>query len=210
MIISRYNLDLRSVTTNDLETVRTWRNKSRVRQHMQFQEEISEEQQLSWFNALDTERNVYWIFSKGGKDIGVVHIKNITDGVGEPGIFTGVDEYLLSPLPALAILVMMDIAFASLGREALTAKIQVNNHHNLWTNLRFGYEPDHKIDNSRFEYYRVEKERFRSYTAFLRPSLKKLYGDKTQVSFNGNTTGILKKVADSMVMESENSGVLQL
>ena len=163
---------------------------------MQYSKLITQEEQARWFQALDTDRNVYWIFSKDEIDIGLVHIKDISNRVGEPGIFTGLESYLGTPIPAMAILVMMDIGFDVLGLHELKAKIQVNNNINLWTNLKFGYEPQHISVGGGFEYYSVNRDSFRNHTKTLRPSLEKLYGRQTTFEGFTNADGLLGKAVN--------------
>lgn len=209
MIIKKHGLELRSLLESDLNMIRTWRNKQRVRKHMQFQRVVSEEDQIRWFNSLDPDRNVYWVFSKNGVDIGLVHIKNIQNGeYGEAGIFTGLDDYLGTPVPALAILTMMDIAFNILNLKSLKAKIQTNNNRNVWTNLKFGYQPDNRSDQLEFAYYSVNRSQFLQATEILRSVLIKLYGDQTEILNSENEKGFLKRSVELLKAKPSSDRIL--
>ncbi|MFT4681172.1 MAG: RimJ/RimL family protein N-acetyltransferase [Granulosicoccus sp.] len=191
MIINKYGLKLRLLVNSDLEMVRMWRNKSRVRKHMQYQKIVSKQDQEVWFSGLDWSRSVYWVFSKNDLDIGLVHIKNIQDEVGEAGVFTGLDEFLDTPVPAIAILVMMDTAFDIIGLKRLRAKISSNNNHTLWANLKFGYVSEDKDSKSEFNYYSTDETLFKNATSPLRQSLLKLYGAECKIESDGNKHVIL-------------------
>ena len=209
MIINKYGLELRSLLEADLDMIRTWRNKQRVREHMQFQDVVSTEDQIRWFSALNPNQNVYWVFSINGVGIGLVHIKDIQNGeFGEAGIFTGLDDYLGTPVPALAILTMMDVAFDVLGLKTLKAKVQTNNNRNIWTNLKFGYQPDISSNESEFAYYSVERPQFLKATKGLRSVLVKLYGDQTEIIVSENETGFLKQSVERLKAKPTSERVL--
>lgn len=209
MIIKKHGLELRSLLESDLDMIRTWRNKERVREHMQFQSVVSTEDQIRWFNSLDPDQNVYWVFAKNGIDIGLVYIKNIQNGeYGEAGIFTGLDNYLGTPVPALAILTMMDIAFDVLGLPTLKAKIQTNNNRNIWTNLKFGYQPDNTADQSDFAYYSVDRSQFLQATAIFRSVLLKLYGNQTTILDSENEKGLLKRSVELLRAKPTSDRIL--
>ncbi|MEM7038683.1 MAG: hypothetical protein AAF570_16980 [Bacteroidota bacterium] len=73
-LIDGYGIRLRRVQAADLEQVRMWRNAEHVRANMEFQTEISQEAQESWFSKLDLERNFYWVASQAEVDFGVLHV----------------------------------------------------------------------------------------------------------------------------------------
>jgi RimJ/RimL family protein N-acetyltransferase len=185
MKLTRYGIQLETLTAEHLEMVRLWRNQDYIRSRMQYQQVLTSEDQLRWFKHLDPEKNLYWVFRHNDYPIGLVHIKDIAaDGtVGEAGVFTGAALYLESPQPILAILFMMEIAFYVIGIEKLKAKIHHENVKAIRFNLQLGYQlvPDQAEG---FQYYEVDKARFENFTRSLRSDSQRLYGSSTSLSLS--------------------------
>lgn len=182
MRLKRYGIVLESLRQDHLEMVRLWRNQDHVRMNMQFQQELTRDDQLSWFDRLDNERNLYWIIRTEDYPIGLIHVKEIDEEskLGEAGIFIGEPSYLHMPQPMLAILVMMELAFLALGLKQLKAKIKSGNEHAISFNKQLGYfvEPDQPEG---FQYYHTDWRSFDSATEKLRVSAQHMYGAETQV-----------------------------
>lgn len=183
MRVSRYGIELETLTAEHLEMVRLWRNQDYIRSRMQFQKVLTSEDQLRWFRQLDQKRNLYWVFRHNDYPIGLVHIKDVdADGlVGEAGVFTGAALYLESPQPMLAILFMMEIAFNVIGLQKLKAKIHHQNLKAIRFNLQLGYEVL-PVQPEGFQYYEVDSERFERFTKNLRSDSVRLYGSGTSIS----------------------------
>jgi len=183
MRVSRYGIELETLTAEHLEMVRLWRNQDYIRSRMQFQKVLNSEDQLLWFKQLDQKRNLYWVFRHNDYPVGLVHIKDVDaeGSVSEAGVFTGAALYLESPQPMLAILFMMEIAFNVIGLQKLKAKIHHSNKKAIRFNLQLGYEliPDQPEG---FQYYEVDSERFDRFTKNLRRDSARLYGTATSIS----------------------------
>ena len=141
MILRKYGVELKSITSSDLEQIRMWRTDSFVQERMFFQDDISIEQQQNWFKSLRNS-DVYFIVEYKQKRIGVINVKNIdfTERTGEAGIFIGDEEYRQSFVPMLAILCLMNTFFVDFDFRALTASLRSDNEKALKFNLDLGYE----------------------------------------------------------------------
>lgn len=71
------DINLIPLAEDDLELVRNWRNSPEVATYMYNEQQISEEQQKSWFRNIDTNRSVYWLIEYEGKKLGLASINGI-------------------------------------------------------------------------------------------------------------------------------------
>jgi RimJ/RimL family protein N-acetyltransferase len=145
MILKKYGIQLRSLTVNDLERVREWRNDPFVRERMFYQNEITAEDQERWFSNLDATSQYYLIFFEE-IPIGVINVKEIDwiERTGEAGIFIGLEDYRNSFVSMLAIFCMMDAYFDAFGFTKLTAVLRADNSAAKQFNLDLGYQIIHE------------------------------------------------------------------
>ena len=90
----------------DCEMVRQWRNAEHIRQHMFYQEVITPEAQRSWFDALRRDVDFFYVIT-ADKPIGLIHVKDLRNGVGNAGLFIHDQAYWGSPFSGLASLIML-------------------------------------------------------------------------------------------------------
>lgn len=182
MRLQRYGVTLETLKPDHLEMVRLWRNQDFVRNNMQFQEELSREDQEKWYATLDMNQNLYWIIRAHAYPIGLIQIKDVDlqNSSGEAGIFVGEPSYLEMPQPMLAILFMMELAFFALELKKLRAKIRTGNQHAISFNQKLGYKllPD---QHEEFQYYEVSEGEFSLATARIRSQSARMYGAETMV-----------------------------
>lgn len=176
MRIKKYGIELKRLTENELEQVRSWRNADHVRLNMAYQEIISTEQQQAWFKQLDVNRNYYFLIQSDDKALGVVNLKDIDleAKTAEAGIFIGETEYLNTLTPILATVAIMEFAFEELELKALKAKIARDNEKAILFNKRLGYVKAKEDLESDYEYYTTTQALFKVATESIRPVLQKL------------------------------------
>lgn len=147
MRISNYGIELISMTEEDLDMVRVWRNRPDVSEFMFFQTEITPEKQLDWFKSLDNTAVYLMIVHKGDK-IGVINVKNIDwyKRSGEAGIFVGEHNYRNSPISMQAIFALMDAFFFDFKFKSLKATVKSSNENAIDFNERLGYEIESEVD----------------------------------------------------------------
>jgi len=56
---SKFGIDFKRLSPDNLETVRCWRNSEDVRPYMQYQKIISPDEHLKWYQELDDKTNFY-------------------------------------------------------------------------------------------------------------------------------------------------------
>lgn len=73
------DITLIPLSETHLEMVRNWRNSQEVRQYMYTDQEISQQDQINWFNKVKNDNTCkYWIISYEEKSLGLVSITNIS------------------------------------------------------------------------------------------------------------------------------------
>lgn len=71
---------LRTVSEDDLEMIRNWRNSDEVSKYMYTSDIISKDQQESWFERIKNDRSTkYWIIEYKGKDLGLASLTGINN-----------------------------------------------------------------------------------------------------------------------------------
>jgi hypothetical protein len=143
MVIKQYGISLQSITENDLETIRQWRNDKSVVKHMLYQKKITKQEQKAWYQNLDKTQNLYFIYNHQG----VIHLKNIdwTLKEAEAGIFTTHQEH--SFINIASIITLMDFAFEVICMNQLHAKVNKASIANITMNLQLGYQITSNEDN---------------------------------------------------------------
>lgn len=71
---------LRTVSEDDLEMIRNWRNSDEVSKYMYTSDIISKDQQESWFERIkDDKSSRYWIIEYKGEDLGLASLTGINN-----------------------------------------------------------------------------------------------------------------------------------
>ncbi|MFT5021221.1 MAG: UDP-4-amino-4,6-dideoxy-N-acetyl-beta-L-altrosamine N-acetyltransferase [Polaribacter sp.] len=129
MRIERYGISLKTVSFEDLETVRNWRNSDLVRPYMFYRKIISPQEQENWFLKLDPLTNFYFIICHNDVQIGVCNIRDIDweKGHCEGGVFVGEEKYFNSSVPIRAVLTACEYWFNFLAIEKVSISILMGN-----------------------------------------------------------------------------------
>ncbi len=176
MRLSKYGIVLESLTFEDIDLVRNWRNSDHVRLTMSYQQYIDAEAQKQWFQSLDKQSNIYLLIKEVDAKIGLINLKNINWELGsaEAGIFIGEKEYLNSLAPLLATISIMEYAFEELKLNKLRAKISRTNFKAIFFNEGIGYVKEDGQEEMDFQYYYVTPQQFINSTKSIRSTLDKL------------------------------------
>jgi UDP-4-amino-4,6-dideoxy-N-acetyl-beta-L-altrosamine N-acetyltransferase len=176
MQLIKYGITLESLTEQDLELVRNWRNSNHVRLNMEYQTIIDSKMQSNWFNSLDKNNNLYFTILQNSKKIGLINLKDIDWEIceAEAGIFIGDTEYLNTLTPVLATICIMEYAFETLRLKTLKAKIATNNLKAILFNENIGYRKQGGHSENNFLYYETNEVLFKECTKNLRKTLDKL------------------------------------
>ena len=141
MFIDRFGIQLRSIKQTDLELMRSWRNADHVRKAMFYQDKISEEQQLMWFQNL-ANSDCYLMILIDENPAGICNVKEIDweSRSGEAGVFIGEKQFLNSLLAVSSVIAMMDTFFNQFGFTKLKATVRANRPDLILFNEQLGYQ----------------------------------------------------------------------
>lgn len=143
IILQDFGVLLRQLTHDKIEMVRQWRNDPKIRQYMEFREEITPEMQERWFQKVSTSgKDYYFIIEVDGKEIGLINVRDIDFDMrqGEPGIFIWDDAFVNSDFSFRSSLCLLDFAFDKLGLVKLKSHILKDNSRAIAFNKVWGYE----------------------------------------------------------------------
>jgi len=202
----RYGINLERLHLNHLEMVRQWRNSNAVRTRMHYQEKISPQQQISWFEQLSLLNNWYFVASVNQNPFGLLHVKNINweKLVGESGAFIGDHVHVGDVETGLAILAFMDFAFLILGLDQLTAKYHPGFKKTVDLNNMLGYTVTDEESNG-FVRASVTLENYLQKTSALRKSAEKMRGSATVIMDEGEwlaeRTALLRSTQRQYLLE---------
>jgi RimJ/RimL family protein N-acetyltransferase len=163
MIAEQYGLTYKRVTIEDIELIRYWRNQPHIKQTMQFQEDITPEMQLKWFQSINNKDNYYFIIEVDTKKIGMINCKNADPitRIAEGGIFIWDLEYWNTPIPVFAALSMLEGVFEVFSAAgASIATVKKDNTKALHFNKMLGYEIIQETKNDEFIKLLLTKERY--------------------------------------------------
>jgi len=172
----RYDISLKRLSLDKIETVRNWRNDPKISQYMDFREYITPEMQLNWFNKINNENNYYFIVKYNNEEIGLVNIKDIdyNKKCAETGIFIYEDKYLNSDVGIRAALCNIDFAFEYLNLDYIPGHIMADNKRAIRFNKAFGCLLAENQEGLEKQLYILTKERYYQY----RGKLLLLFKDK--------------------------------
>ena len=142
MKITNYGITLSRLTEDKIELVRNWRNDPKIAQYMEFEEYITPEMQLTWFNKINNDKNYYFIIEYNKHEVGLINVKDIDSEIyqGEAGIFIYDDDCLNSTVSFQATLCLYDFCFETLKLKQLTAHILNDNKRAIKFNKMIGFK----------------------------------------------------------------------
>ena len=106
---------------------------------MFYQEFISQENQVKWFNGLRPDKDFYYLIHTD-KPIGLINIKEIEDGQGDVGLFIHDTEYWGSPYPLWASWLLLTAFFSRIDIRSLRASVHLDNNNAVEYNRFLGFE----------------------------------------------------------------------
>ncbi len=127
MKLEQFGLVLEGLRESELERLRQWRNNAAIRQHMEYQEEISPAMQHAWFERVQTTAYYYFIIRTDSQPIGLIHLAQVDDRSAEAGLFIGEADYWGTSVPARASLCILHFAFEELRLQVVQAKVKRDN-----------------------------------------------------------------------------------
>lgn len=162
MEIKKYDVILQRLTADKCEMVRNWRNDPKISRYMEYQEYITPEMQMKWFEKINNDQNYYFIIVYDKKEIGLINVKDIDaqNRTGEEGIFIYDDDYLNSDISFRSSLAIDDFCFEDLQLEKIWAHIRKDNKRAITYNQLFGFKLQENQENILNQLYALEKEEY--------------------------------------------------
>lgn len=191
MIIEKYGIKLVSLKEEDIELVRTKRNDPNIQKKMFFQKNISKQDQINWFKAIDGEREFYFVLHLKGEKIGLAHgrIKSFKEKVAEGGMFIWSEEYIGTYIPVLASICLTDLCFFIVGMSSSVAEVRMDNPKVIEYNLSLGYKilnRDEVLGKIKME---LTKEDYINASEKIRKTIKKITKQNTDLSLEDMVEG---------------------
>ncbi len=205
MIIKGYAVTLSRLTVADIEQVRQWRNSEKVRQFMEFREEITSEMQEKWFASIDNEFNNYYIIHDGETKIGLIYGAEIDWDKGitqNGGIFIYDESYWNTYFPLSATLLLMEISFI-LGMKEAYIKVLHDNEKAIQFNTNIGFVKLPGQEGILNQRYVLTKESYDLKTEKLRQLIEKVYSDSISVIITQPEHIVSKRAIEEYKLQSE-------
>lgn len=163
IVLEQYGITLKRITKNDIELIRNWRNHPTIRKTMAYQKKISSREQLEWFEKINNPLNYYLLIIIDEKPIGVINCKdvNLKDQYGEGGIFIWDGNYISSPIPSIASIILIDYIFniIEIGNKSFV-RVLSNNIPAQKYNQMLGYVLLPGQSSQKNQWYILTKEDF--------------------------------------------------
>ncbi len=127
MKIEGYGVILYRLDESRLELMRNWRNSDYVNNRMLYNSFITEEEQKEWFLKINNDKNYYFVAEFEGKYVGVIHVKDIENKVGEGGIFLVNNSYENADIVPRMVACFNDFIFNELKLDHIYSKVKKDN-----------------------------------------------------------------------------------
>ncbi len=174
-ILNQYGISLKRINKNDIELIRKWRNHPNIRKYMGYKKKISEKEQNEWFKKVNTPFNYYFLIIINDTPVGVINCKdvNINEEYGEGGIFIWDDDFLNTPYPIFASLILLDFIFNELkiGDKSFV-RILPTNTKAIKYNKMLGYVLIPGQEKAKNQWYVLTKESYNKNAQNLRLAAK--------------------------------------
>ena len=188
MVIEQYGVRLVRLGEEDIELVRYWRNHHKIARYMQYQEEITPEMQVKWFNSVNNKYNYYFIIEFEGKKVGLINSKDYDPekGFGEGGIFMWDKDHSNSFAAVFATLCLLNFVFFKLKACTLSrARILRSNHRAIHYNKLIGYKLLPGQDEVENQLYELTVEDYIKNATRLNNAAMALNEGKSELIFRG-------------------------
>lgn len=179
MIVEKYGIQLKKITIDDIELIRTKRNSENISSKMIYKNYISPEQQLQWFESINNFNNFYYLIIYDDRPIGLINEKDMdwNNLTSEAGLFIWEDKYLKTIVPALATLTLIELGFEILSWKKTSIRIIESNKEGISYNKQIGFKIVRQDKGILF--MELDRASFYEKTRKMIVSLSKCYQEKT-------------------------------
>lgn len=193
MNIDAYGIRLERLRGEDIELIRQKRNSPEISRFMEYQEHITSDMQMKWFNSLNPQSDFYFVIHCEGKKIGLIHTSDIhwEDKTANSGLFLWNQNYLGTHVPVLASITMLDVFMGMIGIEAYYAKVLNTNKAALIYNTKLGFEEVPGQKASKFKTLILTKEHYKERAATIRMIAERLSQSEIRLELDDSTKKLL-------------------
>tara|TARA_B100000925_G_C21996352_1_gene469106 strand:+ start:1647 stop:2150 length:504 start_codon:yes stop_codon:yes gene_type:complete len=153
---------------------------------MFYQEVITPEAQKSWFDSLRPEADFYYMIT-ADKPIGLIHVKDLQNGIGNAGLFIHDQSYWGSPFPVLASLTLLTAFFSRNDIHTMVASVRPENLLSKEYNEQLGFHSiavdEMVLDKSSF-YKKVETSSLLQILCKVNPAVSIVTDAQDQTAYN--------------------------
>jgi hypothetical protein len=203
MIICHDSLRLETLKKKHIELVRQWRNSSSIKKTMLFQENISQKNQLDWFEKTSIENQLFFLCYENNEPIGVVYANKIDWDLkicNNSGIFIVKNELYGSGIPLKIAILFTQCGFA-LGLTENRILIRNDNKNGIRFNEALGYTCTEIFSD--YGTYVLDKNRFDDTLKNIPKYLKAI--SPISIIWENNQTDIfLKEIFNTNISSSSN------
>lgn len=193
-VLKQYGILLKRINANDIELIRIKRNSPNIRKYMGYKKKISEKEQIEWFKKVNNPFNYYFLIIINDNPIGVINCKDVVvnEEYGEGGIFIWDNDFLNTPYPIFASLILLDFIFNKLkiGDKSFI-RILPTNTKAIKYNKMLGYVLIPGQEKAKNQWYVLTKEVYNKKAEKLRLAAKNytetdgyltLFGEKSDAN----------------------------
>ena len=186
MIYAQYDIELVRLEAENIELLRQWRNAPEIVKNMEFQEYITSEMQVKWFQKINDINNFYFLIRKNKEWIGMIHLSaiNYHKNTADAGIFISKQSYINTSIPAHASFALLDFAFDDLKLKSIYIKVHKNNKKALKYNQHLGFLYTEESLNPSFIIMKLSNKNYTSKTLRIKRIITNVYPDPKSVLFN--------------------------
>jgi len=177
MIYENLGVRLIRLKREYLELVRYWRNHPSITPFMENNEPITYEDQLKWFEKVNTFDNLFFVAEYNNQSIGLISGKgfNKERTTGEGGIFIWEKTLLNSLIPIKLAIALLDLTFIYCNFQQIYAHILSSNKRGIQFNKLLGYELEPNQENLSNQLYKLTKKMYLRKRPMLLRGLKSLH-----------------------------------
>ena len=139
MTLKGFNITLTPLEHQDIQMVREWRNSDEVKRYALNQEDITQEQQESWFISLQKKDDEYFVIHIQDEPVGLIWFNKCDESV-ETGFYLYDTTKQNSLTPYKIVTLFHDYLFNQKGFKTLSCKIMHDNPRAVRFNLSLGYK----------------------------------------------------------------------
>ncbi len=124
-----------------LEELLMYRNTDFVRKKMFFQEIITWENHIKWFNSINNQFNYYYvIINEAGVNCGLINLKGIKNNNSGAGLFLYKEEFKETLIAIKATYIIHEFAFYLLNINKLIVEVEKDNLQAINYNKALGFK----------------------------------------------------------------------